>query len=89
MERTGKAVYNKYKDTLYVRMTKLDNPDEQAIQKATKTIKEIANGFIYENYRKLAVFAGLQFQAEIQSDMLVFNITNFNNTTFEEKLKEG
>lgn len=76
-------------DDLIVRMTKFANPEEREPADAEVSLRKIAKGFIKQNWSLLAHYAGLQYTPRPDTELLVYNITNFNETTLEKLIKEG
>lgn len=91
------SVYDEEEDELLVRMTIFANPNKRnekrvlgsANKKGTKFyLEKIAEGFLKGNWRLLAFYSGLQFEAQPESDLLVYNINSFNETTLQSLIKE-
>lgn len=91
--KTTVSVYNKDllddKDDLIVRITKFANPDEQEPIRFIPSLIKLADGFINENWSKLAQIAGLQYRPRPDNELLVYNIDDFNNETLESMIDQG
>lgn len=82
-------IKNEIRKSIRCRMTIFANPDERKPETAKESLYKIAVGFLTENMALLAHYSGLQYNAQPDSDLLVYNVQNFNETTFPKLLKEG
>ena len=89
MRNNTLSVESKKIDTLITRMTKFANPNNWKPEKAAKLLKRIENSVLMKNQQQLTILLGTLSIPEIDKEMLVFNIKDFNLKTLEEFLEEG
>ena len=82
------SVYDKENDTLYARMTKFANPNNQDQEKAKQILQDIKMSIFLKNKNALCMLLGLEHKPDINKDMLVYNIKDFNNITKDELQKD-
>lgn len=82
--------YIKAEDTLYVRMTKFANPTNFKPKVLSKLMRQIKEALIDGEMQQLTILLGTKSVPEIDTEMLAYNIPDFNNDrTLKSFLDDG
>jgi len=73
----------------YIRRTKFSNPINLKPNKINSILSDVFKALIAGNMNALAISLGYRHEGDSNSDMLVYNISNFNHATPEELKIDG
>lgn len=85
-----KSVYDKENDTLYTRMTKFANPNNWKEKNINPLLKSIKKALLLGDKQSLTILLGTKTIPEIEKEMLVFNLQDYNDKTdYEHWIDKG